>query len=499
MRREMAPQAEARRTGPGRAGTGRETARPGQRPPEPATAQAPQPPQPSGGVATAPATVQPGSGQVAQDTETASRSATTAPTRAAEPGKLSFPAGRPTFTSADGRFSAAVGAQFQYDVGGYIRDSRDTPDQRGVPRLDNFGENLRRGRLPFVFRYDDIQLNITPDFGGSPDGNPSLYEANLNWTPVKPLTVTGGYFKPWVTLADSISSNDFLFLERPSIAEVARNIAGGDGRASVGARWAEDRYFLSGYLTGANYGSQATNLATPQQTGGVFRATGRPVAAPDWDAHLGFSGSLAFDIGRTANGQTITLQDRPELRIDQNRLISTGALNADTANEWGPEIAIRWRNVLVQGEYIRIGVNQSRAGAAPRPDLSFEGGYVEASWVVTGEARPYVPSAGAFGGVRPRQPFNLQDGNWGAFELVGRYSINDLNDHVTRGRAASLTGGVFGGRQEIIGAGVNWYPSNNLRFSLQWNNVTVDRLNAAGTTQIGQRFDTVALRTQATF
>jgi phosphate-selective porin OprO/OprP len=87
----------------------------------------------------------------------------------------------------------------------------------------------------------------------------------------------------------------------------------------------------------------------------------------------------------------------------------------------------------------------------------------------------------------------------GAFELVGRYSVVDLNDRVTRGRAASATGGVFGGRQEVIGAGVNWYPNANFRVMLQWNNVKVDRLDSSGTTQIGQRFDTVAMRLQAAF
>ena len=119
--------------------------------------------------------------------------------------------------------------------------------------------------------------------------------------------------------------------------------------------------------------------------------------------------------------------------------------------------------------------------------------------MVTGEARAYAFTAAASGGVQPRQPFDLRDGDWGAFDLAGRYSVADLNDRVCRGRAASLTGGTFGGRQEIVGAGINCYPSNNLRFTLDRNNVTVDRLNSAGTQQVGQSFDTVALRAQAAF
>ena len=122
--------------------------------------------------------------------------------------KVSFPNGRPTFGTADHRIEASLGATFQFDVGSWI----DGPSTSG--------ENLRRGRLLFGFKYNDLKFNITPDFGGSPDGSVRLYEANLNWTPDKQLTGTLGYFKPWITLQDSMSSNDFLLLERPSIVEV---------------------------------------------------------------------------------------------------------------------------------------------------------------------------------------------------------------------------------------------------------------------------------------
>lgn len=411
--------------------------------------------------------------------------------------RIAFQNGRPTITSADGRFQAFLGGQLQYDVGGTLQGE---PGVAGSPaaRLDTFGQNLRRGRLFFGFKYDDFQINLTPDFGGSPDGTPTLYEANFNWSPVRPLTLTLGYYKPYFGLADSMSSNDFLFLERPSIVEIARNISAGDGRSVVGGRWAENRWFAAGYLTGDSYGSNSTQ-ATTGQTGGVARLAGRPWTDPDTDLHLGFTGSYAFDLRRTADGQSLQLRDRPELRIDQTRLIDTGALSADSAYSWGPEFGLRWRNFLLQGEYIQIGVNQSQAGATPRPDLTFEGGYVEASWVMTGEPRRYSTSSAAFGRPNPANPFSLSGGGWGAWEAMARYSVADLNDKVTRGRAQAATGGVFGGRQEVIGMGVSWYPNNYLRFMLNWDIVNVDRLNAAGTTQIGQRFHTIALRSQLAF
>lgn len=411
--------------------------------------------------------------------------------------RVSFQDNRPTIASADGRLRASLGAQIQYDVGGAIQGDRSA----GAPQLNSFGENLRRGRLLLGFRYDDLLLNVTPEFGGSPDGSPTLYEASLNWTPVRPLTLTLGYYKPYYGLADSMSSNDFLFLERPSIMEIARNIVAGDSRSSVGGRWAANRWFVAGYLTGDAYGSNGTTQATNGQTGFVGRMAGRPWTDPDTDLHLGLTGSHAFDLRRDTSGQSLRLRDRPEWRAGDasTRLIDTGSLPADSASTWGPEIGLRWRNFLLQGEYHQINVGQASAGAAPRPDLTFEGGYVEASWVITGEPRRYSTSSAAFGRPNPARPFSLRDGGWGAWEVMARYSVVDLNDEVTRGRAATATGGVFGGRQEVVGLGLSWYPTSFLRFMLDWNIVHVDRLNAAGTQQIGDRVHTLGLRTQMAF
>ena len=437
--------------------------------------------------------------------------AAAATTAAAPEGRVTFPGLRPTFTSADGRFSASVGARFQYDLGGYIRDGRSSPNNRGVPNLNSFGENLRRGRLYFNFRYDDFTINVTPDWGGSADGSPSLYEANFNWNPVRPLTISLGYLKPLLTLGDATSSADFLFLERPAISVIATGISAGSSRSAAGVRWADDLLHASAYLTGNTYGANATTQGTPDQTGVVARFAARPYKDTETDLHLGISGSYAFDLRRTtannsfgsnpAISQTLNLNDRPgELRIDNSaRLISTGAINADTAYVWSPEFAFRWRNFMVQGEYTRIGVDQSQARGVLRPGLQFEGGYVEASWVMTGEPHRYNPTTAAFTRPNPRHPFSLKEGTWGAWEVAARYSVADLNDHVTRGRNQSTTGGVYGGRQELFGLGLNWYPSNLLRFMLDWNIVNVDRLDTTGRTQIGQRFHTIGLRTQITF
>ena len=181
--------------------------------------------------------------------------------------------GRPTISSSDGRASFAIGTQVQFDMGGYFQSPSPTTQ---FPNLNN-GVNLRRARLFLVGKFDDFTLNLTPDFGGSPDGTPILYEANLNYTGIKPVTGTVGYFKPWFSLYDSESSNDFLLMERPSIIEIARNLAAGDARASAGAAAAWDQLFLASYLTGASYGAQSSTNLNGEQLGFVGRVARAPV------------------------------------------------------------------------------------------------------------------------------------------------------------------------------------------------------------------------------
>jgi len=440
--------------------------------------------------------------QASQSAAQAAAAAAAAPKAAAAPGvQVGFANGRPTISSSDGKMSFAVGMQVQFDTGGYFQSPYPTTQ---FPNL-YYGVNLRRARIFFVGQYYDFRLNITPDFGGSPDGSPTLYEANLNYVGVKPATFTVGYFKPYYSLYDSQSSNDFLQMERPSIIEISRNLAAGDSRASLGTKFSWDQLFLSSYLTGGVYGSQQAALLNGSQIGYVGRVAGRPYYDKDWNLYAGMSGEYVLHPNinnagtQFVNQQTLSFSDRPELRIDQNRLISTGSLSSSTASAYGGGVGISWRNFLVQGEYYRINDSQLVAPNKPSPVLGFGGGYVEAGWVITGEPIRYSVGDAAFARPNPANPFALGTGQIGAFELSARYSAMNLNSNVTPGVAQSRTGGVYGGNQQVAGLLFSWYPNNWIRLYLQGQYTNVDRLNAAGTSQIGQHFFTLAQRVQVAF
>jgi phosphate-selective porin OprO/OprP len=83
--------------------------------------------------------------------------------------------------------------------------------------------------------------------------------------------------------------------------------------------------------------------------------------------------------------------------------------------------------------------------------------------------------------------------------LAARYSTVDLNSNFVSGVPQSVTGGTYGGRQQIVSLALSWYPNDWLRFILQLQHAAVNKLNSAGTVQIGQRFETLAARAQATW
>ena len=63
----------------------------------------------------------------------------------------------------------------------------------------------------------------------------------------------------------------------------------------------------------------------------------------------------------------------------------------------------------------------------------------------------------------------------------------------------SVTGGLYGGQQQVASLALSWYPNDWLRFILQFQHTNVNKLNSAGTVQIGQRVETLAARAQATW
>lgn len=403
--------------------------------------------------------------------------------------------GRPTFTSADGKFSASLRGVLQLDTAQYFQDS-DLPPTVTNGDL-NSGTNIRRGRLGLEGKvFGDFDYNILLDFGGSgTDGNTTLHELWLQYSAFKPFKFRVGVFPPNLGLEDAASTNGSLFPERPSSAEVARGLAGADKRIAAQALANGDRWLAAVAVTGA----KTTDSATfDEQLGYTARLAGVPLRGYDWMVHTGVNASYVQRPPQSSAGgpTNITLQDRPELRVDGTSLISTGAINANSAYHYGVELAAQKKNFLIQGEYFHYSIDRRDPVAPGVSDPDFNGWYVEGGWVITGEARKYNTGTAGFDAPSITNNFNPKDGKWGAWELAARYSELDLNYN-----ELALIGGdrVRGGEQKIWTLGVNWFVNPVVRFSLDYLNVDIDRLASGSLAQAGQSYSAVNLRSQFAF
>ena len=178
------------------------------------------------------------------------------------------------------------------------------------------------------------------------------------------------------------------------------------------------------------------------------------VSGLDASFHVGADAQflIAPARNRITGAQTLTLRDRPELRIDPTDIVSTGALaGVSGAQVYSVEAAGTYGPLFFQGEYFWYNVNR---GALPGlPSVKFDGGYSQASFVLTGETHTYNSAAAAYNGIVPANPFSLSSGGWGAWEIAGRISMVDLNDQL------ATSNGVAGGKQTIYTAG--WYVNRN--------------------------------------
>ncbi len=438
-----------------------------------------------------------------------------------------MPNNRPTICTIDEQNCISITSRLHLDAGGY--NYRPNTAATSPQKLDD-GINARRARIGVVGKFlGDWNYALIYDFGGSSDGFASagstgaaagvggaavgflpgggvsgIETASLSYTGFKPfggkLAIEGGYMDTLYTLDEATSSNDILFMERASAGVIAQNIAAGDFRSAVGARWYTDRFWIGAYETGPASGAihSASSLnpnGSSEQAGTFARVAGQLISGNNYSLHLGADAEFLTNAPRNqvTGAQTLTLSDRPELRLDPTALISTGALaGVSGAQVYSGEAAGTYGPLFFQGEYFWYDIDRNAL-----PGLSsvkFDGGYAQASYVLTGETHTYNAGSAAYNGIAPANPFSLEAGGWGAWEIAGRISTVNLNDQL------ASANGVAGGRQTVYTAGLNWYVNRNVRFMFNYLHGDIAKqISATNFGDAGGKFDAFAMRTQVAF
>lgn len=348
--------------------------------------------------------------------------------------------GAPEIASPDGQLSAKMRGRVLADAWAASSDTAGV-DHPG-------GTTLRAGRLGIEGQLDPaFRYKFEADFAG--DGV-TVKDAYLQYAGPAGWQITLGNQKPPFSLEHVTGLPRTTFMERalPNAFAIPETL--GASVATAGQGWS-----FAVALFGETPG---TELDANEGYGLAARLTAAPMRSGTEYLHLGVSG-YRKQMGPEA-GAGFRVRQRPEVRVFSTRLLDTGTISARASTAWALEAAAGRGPWSVQGEMLR-----NRVDVRHQDAVSFAGGYLQASWFVTGEHRPYNPASASFGRVRPGAAFGA--GGWGAFELAARFSTLDLSD-----------GWIEGGSEDNFTLGLNWYPTAYTRFALNWVHYDVEGSNA---------------------
>ena len=398
--------------------------------------------------------------------------------------KASIDNGRFAFASADGRFSVSLRSLIQFDYGYFAQG-------KNPASVDlNSGSNFRRAQLAVVgTAWRDWSYNFTYDFGGNGvEKNGYIYYAYVQYDGLAPFHARIGAEAPFVGIEDATGSGDLLFLERASAVDITRNIAGAPGREGIDLFAQGDTYLVSLAYTS----KKTTDAATfDEQQALVGRASWLAINEPDFKWLLDADGTYVFKLpdaaANTNTANVFSFSNGPELGVDATKTVNTGNLDATKVGEFGFETAAEYAGLYGQGGWFHYNIVRR----LPVADPDFSGWYALLTYSLTGETHAYDPTTASFRSLRPAHA--LGDGGLGAWEIAARYSNIDL-DFLPATTAA--TGGVAGGIQNVLTLGLNWYPTNGLKFQLNYYNILASHINAPANNISSNAF---AIRTQVQF
>ncbi len=358
-----------------------------------------------------------------------------------------------------------IGGRIQNDWN-FIRPSDEIEDAFFVDGDGNLDEPLdriffRRSRIYIrgtLHKY--IRFKAEYDFAG---GNVSWTDVYLRFVKLPAFgNIYVGKFKAPFGLEELTSSRFITFQERSlTDAFVPGRQVGVLLKNSV----MNKRIHWAFSMTRSDDDGTVDSFTDSPDNNFTFRLAATPYQASKTQlAHVGLAYHLQKEEG-------FRFRARPEGRTKGVRLVDVRG-DSGQVDQIGLEGALVYGPISVQAEYMT-----ATPGGMGKEHPTFAAYYVMGSYFLTGESRAY--SGGAFGRPKPKRKFDLKKGAMGAVELAVRMSRIDLSD-----------GDFDGGVERNFTLGVNWYPHNNARVTLNYIAAYLDRgdLNDELTTIVSMRF-----------
>ena len=321
---------------------------------------------------------------------------------------------------------------------------------------------IRKVRPTFsgrVARYFDFK--IMPDFG---NGTTTITDASLDIRFSPKLRVRAGKDKTPVGYELLIGDAFLLFPERSLASSLVPNRDVGVGvLGELSPKFSYSAVVVNGVPDGSSSTTDVDTNDGKDLAGRIvvqpFRQTGTAATGPlnGLGFHLG--GSYGKQIGalpsfRTSVGQTYF-----------NYAVT--ALADGTRTRVSPAVFYYHKGFGGFAEFMRNSQRVTRAGVSD--DVVNHGWDVTGAYLLTGEVA-------SDRGVRPRSPFDPTKGQWGAVQVLARYTA------LTVDRAAFTGGLAAPGASRVARSwtlGVNWYPNPWIKWY-----ATVERTTFEGETAV---------------
>ena len=388
-----------------------------------------------------------------------------------------------TMTSANTNYSLSVHGVLQMDTRTFEKDDH-------VPGSSGF--ILRRAR-PIISGTvaRDFDFMFVPDFGNAAPGatsatpTPTIYDAYLNYRYSPELQLEAGKFKAPVGLEQLQSDVNITFNERSLVTDLVPNrdlgfmlhgdLAGGmfsyaagvfngvgDARNTSNYSFQDNREF-NGRLFVLPF--KKTDIPALQKLGvGLGGSWGESSITNTLGLPNTTGGSLP---GYTTDGQQQFFAYNP----------AVGTVVADSTH-WrlSPQGTWYYGPASLMGEYAISDQDVRTAGTVPihSASLNNTAWEITGGWVLTGEDA-------SFNGVTPKHPFDPRNGQWGAFQVVGRFAELDI-DHAAFPYFSNPATSASGA--QAWAAGLNWYLNKNIRADASFSHTTFTGGGASSATTV---------------
>ena len=416
--------------------------------------------------------------------------------------------GAPLYEDKEAGWSFKPRGRIQYDAG-WVGNPDDDPNGGLLTRNLGFNTRARRirlgaeGTIPggFGYKFEMDFANSTVGFG----------DVILTYAPKnKPFNFIVGNHETWNGL-EQISSSRFLsFMERAAFDDAFVNTR----RIGLSAGYvnkAGDLRFNAGLFTAHSIDSSLDNDGWI----GAARAVYSPLMGAN-QMHFGANfqhrefqsnngGTIPSSAGQPSAGQSVRYRARPFTQLTDVRFVDTGNFAAKGDNIFGLEAAgiFKSLHIAAEGQYTKVdaygpgdqlGIDDAldqfgTTAGTPTGSFyvadgnpSFWGGYIEAGYFLTGEARGY--KNGTWDRTKVLKPFS-KDG-WGAVQVNARLDYLDLDSgKLKRGCTNNFTSLTLsctgagpanftkGGKQLGLLGSIVWIPEDYLRLYLQYSHASV--------------------------